>query len=76
MRAHKRGLGRGLEVLLADTPHTGTAAPRAASHDSNAQADSLAQAGLRTQHQLLMQEAEDLKNLLDELTDLLGPASH
>lgn len=66
MRAHKRGLGRGLEVLLADHDQDGTL-------QSNPPSNINRTNGLdKEQQRLLMDEAVNLKNLLDELLDLLN----
>lgn len=60
MTLKKRRLGRGLEVLLADTP--------AAEH---APQPPLTNEQLSRQRQSLLQEAESLKSLLDEMETII-----
>jgi len=64
MKTHKRGLGRGLEVLLADPSDTRKLNPTSEAGQAN---------GLDTEeYRALMDEAVKLRLLLDELTGLLG----
>jgi len=64
MKAHKRGLGRGLEVLLADP---------AQAHNPNPTTEAAQADGLDPEaYRALMDDAVNLKILLDELAGLLG----
>ncbi len=64
MKAQKRGLGRGLEVLLAEPSETQKLSPTSGAARAN---------GLdREAYLALMDEAVNLKILLDELAGLLG----
>ncbi|TAL43340.1 MAG: hypothetical protein EPN89_15945 [Methylovulum sp.] len=67
MSLKKRGLGRGLEVLLADTSSHGDAQQVTVAidehHDEPA---SLLQEHLQQEQLNLLQEAEALKHLIDE----------
>jgi ParB-like chromosome segregation protein Spo0J len=70
----KRGLGRGLEVLLADK--SGLAGIEQASAAVNEMDDQLAVAqalieNLQRENQELLSEVETLKNLLDELESII-----
>lgn len=69
MTLKKRGLGRGLEVLLAEAPALeGLQQSRALSEDADVQA--LIEL-VRKEHLNLLQEAEDLKRMLDEFESII-----
>jgi len=71
MSEKKRGLGRGLEVLLADTPRLNVNGQELISPASN---DNIASKKLDTfklEQLILLNEAEDLRLLLDELIHIL-----
>ena len=86
MAIKKRGLGRGLEALLVDvpvpednsqqpSPTTGTANNRPVTfhciEETNAQYASTLIEILRKENANLLQEAESLKKLINELTDII-----
>ena len=69
MTLKKRGLGRGLEVLLAEAPALeGLQQSHALSEDADVQA--LIEL-VRKEHLNLLQEAEDLKKMLDEFESII-----
>lgn len=67
MSFKKRGLGRGLEVLLADTSAPGDAqhAPVTTNHNHDESTNLLIE-NLQKEKQYLLQEAEALKLMIDE----------
>lgn len=69
----KRGLGRGLEVLLADTSNLGN---QSLNLDAiNAEASVLLQQ-LQQEHARLLQEAEELQLLLADVERFLSSNAH
>lgn len=65
----KRGLGRGLEVLLADTTSP--------AQQPNPETNNYQLAEQLLEEQIcLLQEAENLKQLLDELAQMLRSSQH
>ncbi|MDO9105764.1 MAG: hypothetical protein Q7U57_12495 [Methylovulum sp.] len=67
MTFKKRGLGRGLEVLLADTAAQGEApTPLTIDHDGLAMSTTLLLENLHKEKLTILQEAEALKLLIDE----------
>jgi hypothetical protein len=69
MTLKKRGLGRGLEVLLTEAPALeGLQQTQAPLEDTDAQA--LIEM-VHTEYLALLQEAEDLKKMLDEFESMI-----
>lgn len=62
----KRGLGRGLEALLTDMP------AKSAADKPSIKADAVPVQAIRQENSHLLQEAEALKALLEELENVLG----
>lgn len=74
MTAKKRGLGRGLEVLLADTAAGENLPQKLVSIDDDTKQQKIAQISINTlqgEHQNLLREAELLKSLMDEFESIV-----